>query len=76
LFDVTASPLTSGTHTFGGPEKDNQARVLGIDKLQNYARVSFTGKSSDRKMQVDFLGVKGELIQSWSISQKELKFTK
>ena len=76
LFDVTASPLTSGTHTFGGPEKDNKARVLGIDKLQNYARVSFTGKSSDRKMQVDFLGVKGELIQSWFISQKELRFTK
>ncbi len=76
LFDITASPLTSGTHSFGGPEKDNPARVLGVDKLQNYARVSFTGKSSDRKLQVDFLGIKGELINSWSISQKELRSPK
>jgi alkaline phosphatase D len=76
LFDITASPLTSGTHSFGGPEKDNPARVLGVDKLQNYARVSFTGKSSDRKLQVDFLGINGELINSWSISQKELKSPK
>ena len=76
LFDITASPLTSGTHSFAGPEKDNPARVLGIDKLQNYARVSFMGKSSDRKMQVEFLGINGELIKSWSISQKELKSPK
>jgi alkaline phosphatase D len=76
LFDVTSSPLTSGTHSFGGPEKDNPARVLGIDKLQNYARVSFSGKSAERKMQIDFLGVKGELIKSWSITQGELKSSK
>jgi len=50
--------------------------VLGIDKLQNYARVSFSGKSSERKMQIDFLGVKGELIKSWSITQGELKSSK
>jgi alkaline phosphatase D len=76
LFDITSSPLTSGTHSFGGPEKDNPARVLGIDKLQNYARVSFSGKSAERKMQIDFLGVKGELIKSWSITQAELKSSK
>jgi hypothetical protein len=49
---------------------------MGIDKLQNYARVSFSGKSSERKMQVEFLGINGELINSWSISQKELKSPK
>ena len=76
LFDITSSPLTSGTHSFGGVEKDNPDRVLGIDKLQNYTRVSFIGKSSDRKMQVEFLGINGELINSWSISQKELKSPK
>jgi alkaline phosphatase D len=76
LFDITSSPLTSGTHSFGGVEKDNPDRVLGIDKLQNYTRVSFIGKSSDRKMQVEFLGINGELIKSWSISQKELKSPK
>ena len=76
LFDITSSPLTSGTHSFGGVEKDNPDRVLGIDKLQNYTRVSFIGKSLDRKMQVEFLGINGELINSWSISQKELRSPK
>ena len=76
LYDITSSPLTSGTHSFGGPEKDNPARVVGVDKLQNYARVSFTGKGQDRKMEVAYLGVKGELINSWSITAKDLKSTK
>lgn len=76
LYDITSSPLTSGTHSFGGPEKDNPARVVGVDKLQNYARVSFTGKGQDRKMEVAYLGVKGELINSWSVTAKDLKSTK
>lgn len=76
LYDITSSPLTSGTHSFGGVEKDNPARVMGIDKLQNYARLSFIGKLAERKMQVDFLGVNGELIKSWSISLSDLKSSK
>ena len=40
LYDITVSPLTSGTHSFGGPEKNNPYRVLGIDQLQNYGKFS------------------------------------
>lgn len=72
LYDITASPLTSGTHSFGGPEKDNPFRVVGVDKLQNYARIGFTGKGADRKMTVQYLGVKGESLATWSVSLKEL----
>jgi alkaline phosphatase D len=73
LYDITVSPLTSGTHTFGGTEKNNPYRVLGIDEKQNYARFSFNGQRGNRKMTVEFLGLKGEKLNEWSITEKELK---
>jgi alkaline phosphatase D len=73
LYDITVSPLTSGTHKFGGTEKDNPFRVLGIDEKQNYGKFSFTGPRGDRKLTVDFFGVRGEKLGTWSISEKELK---
>lgn len=73
LYDVTASPLTSGTHVFGGAEKNNPYRVLGIDQKQNYTKFSFSGPRNERKLTVDFFGVKGESLGTWTISEKELK---
>ncbi len=73
LYDITVSPLTSGTHSFGGPEKNNPYRVLGIDQLQNYGKFSFSGPRNDRKLTVDYFGLKGEKLGTWSISEKALK---
>lgn len=73
LVDITVSPLTSGTHRFGGPEKNNPYRLLGIDEKQNYAKFSFSGKRNERKLTVDFFGVKGDTLGTWSISEKDLK---
>ncbi len=73
LYDITVSPLTSGTHKFGGAEKSNPYRVLGIDEKQNYAKFSFSGNRNDRKLIVNYFGVKGEKLGEWSISEKELK---
>jgi alkaline phosphatase D len=73
LYDITSSPLTSGTHVFGGAEKNNPYRVLGIDQKQNYGRFSFSGKRGERKLTVNFIGVKGEPLGEWSITEKELK---
>ncbi len=73
LYDITVSPLTSGTHKFGGTEKNNPYRVLGIDEKQNYAKFSFSGNRNDRKLIVNYFGVKGEKLGEWSISEKELK---
>lgn len=73
LYDITVSPLTSGTHSFGGPEKNNPYRVLGIDEKQNYARFSFSGKRTERKLTVEYFGIKGDKLGQWSISEKDLK---
>lgn len=76
LYDITVSPLTSGTHKFGGPEKDNPFRVFGLDEKQNYARINFSGKRGERKLSVVFSGVKGEKLGEWSIMENELKPSK
>ncbi len=73
LYDITVSPLTSGTHKFGGSEKNNPYRVLGIDEKQNYGRFSFSGIRGSRKLLVEYLGIKGEKLGEWSITEKELK---
>lgn len=73
LYDITVSPLTSGTHKFGGPEKDNPYRVFGLDQKQNYGRISVSGARGERKFTVAFVGVGGEALGEWSVSEKELK---
>ncbi|HEV7780295.1 MAG TPA: hypothetical protein VGO58_03465, partial [Chitinophagaceae bacterium] len=73
LYDITVSPLTSGTHSFAGAEKNNPYRVVGIDEKQNYGRFSFSGAKGSRKLTVTYLGLKGEQLAEWSITEKELK---
>jgi alkaline phosphatase D len=73
LYDITVSPLTSGTHFFGGPEKNNPYRILGIDQKQNYGKVSVTGERGKRKLKIDFIGVAGETLGNWSIDESALK---
>lgn len=73
LFDITVSPLTSGTHSFGGAEKNNPYRVIGIDEKQNYAKISMTGKRNERKLTVQFFDVKGKGLGDWTVSERELK---
>lgn len=73
LYDITVSPLTSSPHVFGTAEKNNPYRVLGIDQKQNYGKFIFTGVRGNRKMTVEFLGVQGEKIGEWSVTEKDLK---
>ena len=73
LYDVTVSPLTSGTHVFDGPEKNNPLRVFGLDQKNNYGRFTIAGPKGSRKLTVDFLGTKGEKLGSWEVSETDLK---
>jgi len=74
LYDITCSPLTSGTHSFGGAEASNPFRVVGVDKYQNYGRISITGARNMRSLKIEFVGIKGEVLDTFTISQSGLKF--
>lgn len=73
LYDITCSPLTSGTHKFGRSEANNPFRVLGIAEKQNFGRFSFTGQPGNRKMIVEFMGVKGDKLGEWSVTAQQLR---
>ncbi len=75
-YDVTISPFTSGTYKFSGAELNPANRILGIDQKQNFGKISVTGPRFNRVLKVDFLGLEGELLDSWSVSEKELKAKK
>jgi alkaline phosphatase D len=76
LYDITSSPLTSGVATVYGREKNNPARVAGtLVEAQNYTRISISGASGDRTLTAAFVGIKGEQLATWSIGEKELKWT-
>ena len=76
LYDITVSPLTSNGYPFRDKEKNNPYRVIGFDLKQNYGRFSFSGKINDRKLTVEFFGLKGEKLGEWSIHEKDLKTPK
>ncbi len=75
LYDITVSPLTSGSHQFGDAEKNNPYRVFGLAGKQNYGKFSFSGPWGNRKLTVEFLGIKGEKLGEWSVNEKELRTT-
>lgn len=73
LYDITCSPLTSGTHQFSGMEKENPWRIFGLDEKQNYGRISISGEKGKRRLKVEFLGIKGEKLGEWSVLETELR---
>ncbi len=73
LYDITCSPLSSGTHKFGRSEAKNPYRVVGVEEQQNFGKISFTGEPGNRKMTVEFLGVNGDKLGEWSIMASRLQ---
>jgi alkaline phosphatase D len=61
---------------FKDKEINNPYRVIGFDLKQNYGKFSFSGKRNERKLTVEFLGLKGEKLGEWSIHEKDLKTPK
>jgi alkaline phosphatase D len=76
LYDITASPLTSGSHKWGKEEKDNPYRVVGVENMQNYSKITFSGERKNRQMNVAFFDPKGIKQTEWSVGIKELTSTK
>lgn len=74
LFDITVSPLTSGTHVFGKAEQQNPYRVLGVDQKQNYGKIRFSGSAGNRTLQLELKGIGGEALAAWEIHEKMLRY--
>ena len=75
LYDITTSPLSAGVSAVRDGEKDNPARVTGtLVEAQNYSRISISGKQRERKLKVEFLGLKGEKLAEWNIGENDLRF--
>lgn len=72
LYDITISSLTAGPSGFKGPEANNQYRLVAIDK-NNYGRISVSGARGQRKLLIEYLGVKGEKLGEWSVAETALK---
>jgi alkaline phosphatase D len=76
LHDITSSPLTSGVHATSGEEKNNPDRIISEIDEQNYTRISFSGQKQDRKMTVEFLGIKGQKLGEWNVLLKDISSKK
>ena len=74
LYDITVSPYTSGVSKVNGVELNNPFREPNtLIEAQNFAKISFSGKKNERIMNVEFIGLKGEILGRWSINETALK---
>ncbi|MEP6597677.1 MAG: alkaline phosphatase D family protein, partial [Ginsengibacter sp.] len=76
LYDVTVSPYTSGVIKVRGSEINNEARVAGtLVEEQNFGKITVSGKQNERILKVEFIGVRGDELGEWSVTEKELEDT-
>jgi alkaline phosphatase D len=77
LYDITTSPLTSTIIKVSGNQVNHPDRVPGtLVEQQSYARFTVTGKEGARELNVEFAGLKGEKLASWSIKEQDLLYKK
>jgi alkaline phosphatase D len=73
LFDITLSPLTSGVAKPAKSETNNPQRVPNtLVEAQHFGKLSISGAKNERVLKLDFVGIKGDILATWSISQKEI----
>jgi alkaline phosphatase D len=74
LYDVTISPYTAGVSKVRDEEEKNPARMPHtLAEAQNFGKITVSGKRNERQLTVFFLGIKGEKLGEWTVSEKELK---
>lgn len=73
LYEVTVSALTSHLYNASGAEKDMPIVIKRIEGKHNFADISVTGRSKERKLTVTYYDKDGKEIDNWSVNEKELK---
>lgn len=75
LYDITVSPYTSGVSKVSGNELNNPDRMAGtLIEAQNFAKISIITEDKQRVLKVDFIGLHGEVLGSWSVNEKSLLY--
>lgn len=75
LYDVTLSPYTAGISRARDEEANNPYRIAGtLVEQQNFGKISISGKRNERTLKLEIIGLKGDKLSEWSISEKELKY--
>lgn len=66
--------MTAGVARVSGTEKDNPARVANtLVETQNFTRVSVSGPTNNRKLKVEFVSGKGEVLGKWEVGEVEIR---
>lgn len=74
LYDITISPYTAGISRARGEEANNIYRVAGtLVEKQNFGKISVSGKKNERVLKLENIGLNGEKLAEWMISENELK---
>ena len=74
LYDITSSPLTAGIGYVSGKEVNNPARVEGtLVQVNSYSRITVSGAPRERRLKVEFIGIKGEKLAEWSVGEADLR---
>ncbi len=74
LYDVTTSSFTAGLVKVRGAELNNPQRIAGtLVQEHNFAKVTVNGKKNERMLKLEFIGIKGDKLGEWSVSEKELQ---
>lgn len=74
LYDITISPYTAGVSKVRDEEERSPYRMPNtLVEAQNFGKVSVSGKRNERKLTVSFIGLKGDKLGEWSVSEKELQ---
>lgn len=71
IYDITVSPLTSGTHKRGS-EKNNNRIVGSLINEHNYGLITVTGERKERKLNLMIKSNTGEELWNYQISEVEL----
>ncbi len=66
IYDITSSPMTSGAYDHS--DEQNKNRVNGsMIGIRNYAKISVSGPSESRILNIEFKNTNGELIYKYEI---------
>jgi len=67
IFDITASPLTSGAYDHSDEKNSFRLKEDAIIGENNYAVIEITGKRKNRKLKVVFKDAKGKKIKEYNL---------